>query len=428
MKVLLKKTENHMKYFDVELDTTDMSEYVEKAYQNLVRTKFIPEYKSINALGESSGENCNRSKVTDDVITEIIPTICSKVIKEQKIETSIRPLVKTIQLEPLIFEMVIPLKPVVNLCDYHNIKLEPESMDIKKEEIDFVLKGLQSQFASYNVVTRDVIEGDIISVDIECTTVESNVINQKDVQLQVDKEYLSDISGLFDEIMGMKKNEVKEFKLNISDSYAIKAMSGREVTFKVKVNDIKEKILPEIDNIFASRVAPGVETIDELRDRIEKNIKQERIDNEKSRFECRLMEKLIKMSNIKYPSIMVDMETEGLINQYKEEIRSSSQNDEEYKEKIKQLSEVKLKEELHPMAEQRVLWSLVINEAANIENINISDKEIDEEIEGIINEAGDSKEEQRELLNDYHNRLNLYELVKARKTLKVLTEIVKANN
>jgi trigger factor len=427
MKVLLKKTENHMKYFDVELDTTDMYEYVRKAYNNLVKTRVIPEYKSINDLSEGSGNNCNRSKVNDDVITGIVSTICSKVIKEQNIETSIQPLVKTTQLDPLIFEMVIPLKPIVNLCDYHNIKLEPESMVVKKEEIDFVLKGLQSQFIRFNNVDRIVNEGDMVAIDLDCDVLGSNLISQRGMKLRIDKNYLTDLPDLCDQIIGMEKNEIKEFYLNVPENYTVKAMSGREVKFKVKINDIKETVLPRIDDEFANKVAPDVDTLDKLIDRIEKNIIQERKDNERNRYECRLMDQIIKMSQIEYPSIMVDMEIEGLINQYKEEIRFNSQNEEEYKEKIKQLSEVKLKDDLRPMAEKRVLWSIIINEVAKIENINISDKEIDDEIECMISDVGDSKEEQRNFLNDYQNRLNIYEIVKARKTLKQLTDIVKTN-
>jgi trigger factor len=324
--------------------------------------------------------------------------------------------------------MVVPLKPVVNLCDYHNIKLEPETMEVKKEEIDFVLKGLQSQLACYNPVNRNVTEGDMIAIDLEYDALASNLISQRNIQFRISKEYFTDLPNLYDQIIGMKKDEIKEFYLNLPENYPIKAMSGKEVKFKVKINDIREIVLPPIDDEFANKVAPGVDTLDKLIDRIEKNIIQERKDNERNRYECKLMDQIIKMSQIKYPSIMVDMEIEGLINQYKEELRSNSQNEEEYEEKIKQLSEVKLKEDLRPMAEQRVLWSLIISEAANIENISISDKEIDDEIESMINEAGDSKQEQRELFNDYQNRLNLYELIKARKTLKKMTDIVKANN
>ena len=88
----------------------------------------------------------------------------------------------------------------------------------------------------------------------------------------------------------------------------------------------------------------------------------------------------------------------------------------------------KLKERAHELAIKRITWSLVIDEVAKIENIEVSDKELAEEIEKMISEAGDGKEERREHLNHGQNRQNVYDIVKARKTIKKLTEIVQSSN
>jgi trigger factor len=225
----------------------------------------------------------------------------------------------------------------------------------------------------------------------------------------------TNIPGLYKEIIGLRKDESKEFKLKLPEDYNIKAVANKEGVFKVKVHDIQEIVLPDLNDEFANRVVPQIQTLELLKKRIKSNMREERVNNAQARFEYKLMDKLIQNSKIEYPPVMIDIETENLINYYKEELQTSNQNSGEYEEKIR------------AMAKWRILWSLIINEVAKLENIEVKASEIDEEIEKIISEEKEGKEDQHVYLNDEQNQKNIYELLKARKTIKKLVEIVKAN-
>ena len=191
------------------------------------------------------------------------------------------------------------------------------------------------------------------------------------------------------------------------------------------MNDILEAELPEINDELANAIAPGVKTLEALKDRVRENMRREREENAQVRFENKLMDTMIRTSQLEYPPVMVDMETQGIINQYKQEMRDSCSNDKEYREKLKQAPDNILKERAQLLAEKRIKWALVINEAAEVEGIEVSDNEIDKEIEGMIIDA---KEEQLVYLNDGQNRQNVRDIVKARKVINRITEIVKAKN
>jgi trigger factor len=429
MKVTLNKTENRTSYLTVETETSDMEEYLDKVYRRIVKRMEVPGVPRGSASRDIIEKHVGRDKMIEDAIQEMIPEICSKVVKEQKLDTQMQPLIKTIQKDPFIFEIIAPLRPLVKLGDYRNMRVEPESLEIKKEEVDLVLSKLRVQFAKYNIADHPVREGDLLTIDIEGIVSGSPFMQKNDVQFRVTPDFAPDIPDLYKQMLGMKKGEQKEFKLNLSKRYTGKATDVEEASFKVKVYDIKEMILPELNDEFANRVAPGIKTLDLLKERIAGNMRIEREQNAEQRFENKLMDSLIKISRFEYPPVKIEIEAQGLINDYKEQLKASCRDNQEYEEKMRQISDADLKERAVPLARKRILWALVINEAAKAENIEIDDAEVAEEIERMIgNAAEEEREEQREYFNYNQNRQDVYELIKARKTIKRLVEIVKVSN
>jgi trigger factor len=203
-------------------------------------------------------------------------------------------------------------------------------------------------------------------------------------------------------------------------------VAGKEASFRVKVHDIQETVLPELDDEFAGRVARGVKTLNALKDRIEKNMKREREQSASTRLERDVIEKLIKISELEYPPIMVEIEAQRLLKESLQQLKASCKDEKEYEERLKQVPEAVLKEQAQALANKRALWALVIDGVAKAENIEVDDVEVDEEIEHIVSGLEGEKKAQREYLNDYQNRQNVSDLVKTRKTIEKLVEIVRA--
>jgi trigger factor len=157
-------------------------------------------------------------------------------------------------------------------------------------------------------------------------------------------------------------------------------------------------------------------------------MKKEQERNAESQFKEMVVKCVIEKSKLEYPPIVVDAEAQNLISEYMKQLQLSCKSSEEYEEKRKHVSEAKLKEWGRDTAERRVLWSLVLNEVAKSENIDVDDWEIEEEIEHMISGADEEREKQREGLSSYQNRQNVYSLLKARKTVNRLAEIVKTAN
>jgi len=133
---------------------------------------------------------------------------------------------------------------------------------------------------------------------------------------------------------------------------------------------------------------------------------------------------LIEKSHLEYPTMMIDLQAKQLAEDYKQQLKSSCKDDNEYHEKLNQISEERLAESSRSLAKKRVLWALVLDEVAKAEGITVSDEEITEEIDGMTENMEEMKQkEARRRLHTYA-RENVQDLIKVRKTVNRLAEIV----
>ena len=428
MKSTLDKTENHMSYLTVVNEISEMEGYMEKAYQRLVKRTEVPGFRKGNAPRDILEKHVGREKLLEDAIREAVPFICDEVIKEHNLEPVMQPMVKIVENEPLKFEMIVALKPTVELGDYKNMVVEPEPLEVSDEELNEVLDNLRKQYGGSAESSDSPIKyGDNITADIIGEVYESPIIRNKGITFELHSEFAKEIPGLADKLVGMKKGEESKFKLNLPDDFGNKVVAGKEVEFTVTIQDVRGMTLPELDDEFAKKVSPGIESLEALKDRIRTNLKSEKERNAVANYEEKVIEKLIEISKLEYPPVMIDMELQDLIEEYKRQLQASCRDEKEFEERMKQVPEAKLRENGKPMAKKRVLWTLVVSEVAKQEEIAVSEQEVDEEIESMLKDAGQRKEEMRKYLQESNGRREVESFLHAKKTIKHLVEMVKAN-
>ena len=428
MKSTLDKTENHMSYLTVVNEISEMEGYMEKAYQRLVKRTEVPGFRKGNAPRDILEKHVGREKLLEDAIREAVPFICDDVIKEHNLEPVMQPMVKIVENEPLKFEMIVALKPTVELGDYKNMVVEPEPLEVSDEELNEVLDNLRKQYGGSAESSDSPIKyGDNITADIIGEVYESPIIRNKGITFELNSEFAKEIPGLADKLVGMKKGEESKFKLTLPDDYENKVVAGKEVEFTVTIKDVRGMTLPELDDEFAKKVSPGIESLEALKDRIRTNLKSEKERNAVANYEEKVIEKLIEISKLEYPPVMIDMELQDLIEEYKRQLQASCRDEKEFEERMKQVPEAKLRENGKPMAKKRVLWTLVVSEVAKQEEIAVSEQEVDEEIESMLKDAGQRKEEMRKYLQESNGRREVESFLHAKKTIKQLVEMVNAN-
>jgi trigger factor len=425
VKVTNEKTENNQTYLTIEMDQAEVEESTEKAYKKLVQRVNVPGFRKGKAPREILERHVGKETLFNDMLEELVPKAYEKALEEQAIEAIARPQIEVVQTDPVVFKAVVPLRPVVRLGDYHGIRLEPEQVEVTGEMIDAVLEQLRHQHATWEPVERALALGDLATLNVESTVEGEPFINQEGAQYQLIGESVTPAPGFAEQLVGMNKDETKEFQIQMADDYPREDVAGKVVSFKVTVTEIKEENLPEVTDEFAGQVQSDIQTIEALRERIETDLRTRSEERSKQDFEERVIQDVTDISEVEYPPIMVEAEIEELLNEQAQRLQMQGLTMEQYLKAMNKTGE-EVHEEVRPIAEKRVTRGLVLGKVAEEEKIEVTDNDIDAEIAGMVeNAAEDRKQEVEKILNAPQTRESFRRPLLSRKTVQRIVEIAK---
>jgi len=234
------------------------------------------------------------------------------------------------------------------------------------------------------------------------------------------------MKGFSEQLIGMKGGESKEFKLSFPQDFNRAELAGKEVSFKVTVKEIKQERLPEVNDDFSKQVNPDFKTVDDLRNKISENLKRLAEERAKANFERKVVDEIVKISEIEYPPIMEEEEIESLIQQQMRQWQMDEKGMDEYLKSIQKTPE-QLREELRPAAIRNLKQSLVLTEVARAENIQVEKADLQNEIESMTRDvAADRKDKLVELLSLPQSQVNIASSIATRRTIEKLAEMAKS--
>ncbi len=427
MKVLSKKIESRQAFLTIELDPAEVEASLDKSYARLVKKTSVPGFRKGKAPRAVLEQHMGKENLLEDALNDLLPKACADAIQEEKIEAFAQPVINVTQTDPVVFKAKVPLPPEVELGDYHRIRIKPERVKLSNNEVDAVIEQLRHQHATFEPVERPVMAKDLVGLDISSSIGDKPFIDKKGAPYQVLPDSSFPALGFAEQLLGMKRDEEKEFKLKLPEDYPDSEQAGKEVLFRVKVVEVKKERLPELNDDFAKGVAPGVETLDSLREQIAADLKKRTEEKARLEYEERVIDAVAKESRVEYPPILVDMEVDRMINQELRRWQMAARSREEYLERLNRTPVEELRRELHPYATQRVTKSLVLGEVVKAEKIEVNDAEIDAEIERMTENAGQKKEEQQKFLNSPQPREQVRQLLTTQKTIQRLVEIARGS-
>jgi len=423
VKVNRDKTENSQVFLTVELDPAEVEESMTTAYRRLVKKMNIPGFRKGKTPREVLERYIGREGILEEALNQLVPESCAQAIKEQEIEPIAQPKIEVTQTDPVIFTAIVPLAPTVELGDYHSVRMEPEKVEVTEEQVSAILEEVRHQQATWEPVERPAELKDLAVLDIDSSVDGTPFINRQGVQYQLLPESAAPAPGFAEQIVGMSKGEEKEFTIPFPEDYPRKEMAGKEASFTVKVVEIKQEMLPELNDELARQVNPDFDTLELLRKQIEENIRLGSERKSREDFEQRLMDAVVEQAKVEFPPIMVDVEVERLLGEQMNRIQMSEKGLEAYLKSINKTEE-QLKDELRPHASKRIANSLVLGRIYQEEEIEVSDSDIDNEIETIIKDTQpDKNEEMSKMLDNKGARDSIRQALMTKKTIEKLTEI-----
>jgi trigger factor len=425
MKVTREKEENCQVFLNIELEPAEMQTELDLAYHRLAQKAEVPGFRKGKAPREVLERHIGKDKVLEEALGNLLPQAYEKALKEQELEPFANPDIEITQTDPVIFKATVPLRPVVELGDYQSLRSQPSPPDDIKEELDMTIEQLRRQHGSWEPAERPAAFDDLVTLDVDSQVEGQPFIVQPGVQYQLYQSQAAPAPGFAEQLVGMKGGEEKEFKLPLPADYTPAEFAGKEASFKVKVSEVKQLKLPELDNEFAAAVNPEFKSFDELKERVSTNLKLMAEDRAQREFEDKVVDAAVALSGVEFPPVLTEMEVDRVLEQQTQQLQANNMAMEEYLSRIGKSAD-ELREELRPAAAKRVSRTLVLDKIAEAEKIEVGQADINAELDRMLEGAGENKEETRKQLDNPQVRQSLEHILTARKTVQRLLEIAES--
>lgn len=319
-------------------------------------------------------------RIKQEAMETLMPRAISEAIKENNLYVITQPYITKFDYtigQDLTAEVKVEVRPEVILGAYKDLKVEVESAEIPEGAFEKALNNVLNQYATQElVVDRATKNTDIAVIDFEGFANGEKIVGGDAKNYPLDLGHSNFIPGFAEQIVG--KNIGDEFEINVKfpEEYHDEKLKGQPAIFKIKLNEIKERKVPELNDEFAQKVGP-FKTVEEFKADIQKYLDTQKENSNRQNSENAVFQKVIDAASVEIPQTMIDREAESLTNDYKQRLTAQglSWDAVEKTQGADNLSET-IKED----AKIRIKNSLVIDQIAKLENIKIEPKDLSHKI------------------------------------------------
>ena len=426
MECKVEKTENANEVkLNVTIEAEKFDEAIKKVYFKSAKYFNIPGFRKGKAPMNIVEKYYGKEIFYEDAFNEVVPEELEKAVEENKLEVVSRPDIEVTQIgqgQDLIFTAVFQTKPEAELGKYKGVEIKKIEYKVTDEDIEHELGHMQEHNSRLiSVEDRPVEKGDIANINFEGfvdgVAFEGGKAENHDLEIGSN----TFIPGFEDQIIGMKIDEEKDIKVKFPDEYFSKDLAGKDATFKVKVNEIKKKELPTLDDEFAKDVSE-FDTLKELKESIKE--KQQKQNDERAKYETQdaVMKAVCENVKVDIPSGMIETETENMIKDMEQRLSYQGLKLDQYLQMMGKTRE-EMQKEYEPQATDAIKSRLAIEAVIKAEKIEVADIDVDEKIKEMAKNYG--RENDEEFLKNENVRNYIKQGLESEKALEFLVENAK---
>lgn len=322
----------------------------------------------------------------NEVLLEAAESLAQKTlenaVEEHDLTLIDRPELKVDEIndDKCVLTFVCPVLPDVKLGDYKSIEYKVEEAKVDDKEVDDQIVTLLNQKADLELKEDGEVEdGDTTVIDFEGfkdgEPFEGGKADNYDLVIGSN----SFIPGFEQQLIGMKAEETKEIDVTFPDTYHVEELKGQPAKFKVTVHEIKKKVLPELNDEFAAELKyENVNTVEDLKKYTKDNLLKRKEDDNKRKAEDDLIDKLVEMTEVDIPDVLVKSETDNIVQNYEQNFMQQGFSLAQFLQMTGQKME-DFRDSLKENAIKRIKVNLALDEIGKLENVEVSDDDVNEE-------------------------------------------------
>ena len=372
------------KEIEIVIDGKEWKEALDKAFKKANKTAKIDGFRPGKAPKEVFIKKYGKASLYMDAADEAADLAYQKMLKDYKddvAELVARPEIalKDVDDDKITFIFTLTLRPTVKLGKYTGLGIKKDEVKASEKEIADAIEHMRERYAEDVIKEGKIENGDIAVIDFEgfVDGVPFDGGKSENYSLKIGSGTF--IPGFEEGLIGLKSGDEKDVKVKFPDDYHADDLKGKDAIFKVKVHEVKEVKIPELDKDFFDDLGmEGITTKEELEAQISENIIVQKESQAENKYYDELLEAAAKNVEVDIPEAMINEELDRMINQYSDHLKMQGITLEQFY-KLTNSDEAALKDQMRPEAIKRITYRLMLEEIAKKEKIEIDDKEAQEE-------------------------------------------------
>jgi len=370
---------------DIFADDAEFSEAFNKAYRKIAREVAIPGFRKGKAPRHIIEGMIGRDAIVQQAGEDMMDDLFRRAIEQENLIPVGEPRVGILQPEPIGFKVVVEVYPEVKLGDYRSVRVEPKEVELEDSEVEEVIEQLQKTRATFEELetARQPMDGDQVILDY--TVFEGEEQFQEPVE---DAAFILGESGIFDslaeaiKLMTPGTTAAVTLAFDDDDETVAPDLRGKELSYEITLKEVKRRVLPERDDELA-KAAGDFETFDALLEQVQKDLLRNKATQTRNEAVTEIINAIAETSEVEIPSTMVEKEIDDELTQFRSRLAQQRVTLEQYLETEHQTME-ELRDEIRPNAERRVRNTMVLQEIAKAEELEVTADDVSAEIERLI--------------------------------------------
>ena len=402
MSVQVESLEKNMAKLIIEVPAEELEKAIQEAYQKQRSKISLPGFRKGKVPRQMIEKIYGPEVFYEDAANSLISAEYPKAVEESGEEIVSRPTIDVVQIEkgkPFIFSAEAAVKPEVTLGTYLGVQVAKAEITVTEEEVDAeVNKERESNARMVAVEGRAIENGDTAVIDYEGFMDGEAFEGGKGENHSLVIGSHTFIPGFEEQLIGKGAGDNVEVSVVFPEEYHAKELAGRPALFQVKINEIKVKELPELDDEFAQDVSE-FDTLAEYRESVRKAVEERKQEEARRQKEDEAVQKAVEGAKMEIPDAMLDTQVSSMLEEFASRIGQQGLSLEQYLQFTGATVEA-LQEQMRPDALKRIQSSLVLEAIAKAEQLEVSEEEFEEEIEHMAAAYNIEKEKLEDLMDD----------------------------
>ena len=381
-----KETKKNVHEVVIKIEGAEWNQALDKVFAKKQKTAKVDGFRAGKVPRDIYEKNFGKESLYLDAADDLLQVAYIKAMEESKLIPAVQPGVdlKSINENGVEFVFNIITKPEVTVKNYKGLNIKPEEVKVTDEEINHELGHLLERYTELTTKEEGKVEeGEIAVIDFEGFKDGVAFEGGKGENYSLEIGSNTFIPGFEEQVKGMAIGEEKDLNLTFPEDYGAKDLAGADVVFKVKVNEIKQKVARELDEEFFEDLGmEGIDSEESLKNSIKDSIKAQKEMDAENAYVDRILEAVAKNVEVDIPQEMVDEEVERLIGRFAEQMKMQGISLDLYYQ-FTGSSEADLRSQMEKEAYNNVLYRLMLEEIMTLEKIEVTEEEAEKEAEAL---------------------------------------------